>query len=90
MRLKGTEHEFTKEEFETWYLSIYLGFTEYSFSTFVKRSSDSQLECLIHRLETARLLSQDWYEEEVEQEYLLLQKQQLEEVKREQKRREAL
>ena len=90
MRPKGTEHEFTKEEFETWYMSIYLGFAEYSFSTFVKRSSDSQLECLLHRLETARLLSQDWYEEEVEQEYLLLQKQQLEEVKREQKRREAL
>ena len=90
MRQKGTESKFTREEFEAWYVSIYLGLAEYSFSTFLKRSSDSQLELLLCRLETASFLSQDWYEEEVEQDWLFLQKQQLEEVKRERKRREAL
>ena len=89
MRQNETEKKFTREEFETWYMFIYLGISEYPFSTFLKRSTTSQLELLLARLETASFLRQDWYEEEEEQEWLLLQKRQLEEVKRERKRREA-
>ncbi len=90
MSQNGTEKKFTREEFETWYMSIYLGLSEYPFSTFLERSTTSQLELLLARLETASFLRQDWYEEEEEQEWLLLQKWQLEEVKRERKRREGI